>query len=50
MLRKNGFDINAEQTNSYDFVIQAAKGEFTFGQIKTWIKGHLTKINNPLGG
>jgi len=38
-----GLDIEASQTEKYDFVIKVAKGELQIDQIKDWIKKHLKK-------
>ncbi len=41
ILLMNKFDIEADQQEKFDFVINAAKSELTFGEIRTWIKNHL---------
>ncbi len=40
-LRKYGFDIQASQSDKYEFVIKAAKGELSFEEILEWIEQNL---------
>lgn len=37
LLRNNGFDLNVSGDVKYNFVINAAKGDLTFEEIKEWI-------------
>lgn len=41
VLKESKMDINLTQDQKFDFVIKAAKGEFTYDQIRTWIKINL---------
>jgi len=41
VLKESKMDIDLGQDQKFDFVIKAAKGEFTFDQIRTWIKINL---------
>jgi death on curing protein len=41
LLKESKMDIDLGQDQKFDFVIKAAKGEFTFDQIRTWIKINL---------
>jgi death on curing protein len=41
VLKEGKMDINLTQDQKFDFVIKAAKGEFTYDQIRTWIKINL---------
>lgn len=41
VLKESKMDIDLGQDQKYDFVIKAAKREFTYDQIRTWIKINL---------
>jgi death-on-curing protein len=41
VLKGSKMDVNLGQEEKFDFVIKAAKGEFTYDQIRTWIKINL---------
>jgi death-on-curing protein len=41
VLKESKMDIDLTQDQKFDFVIKAAKGEFTYEQIRTWIKINL---------
>jgi death on curing protein len=41
----NGYDLRAEATEAYGFVMNSiAKGEFRFAQILAWLKSHIIEI------
>jgi death-on-curing protein len=41
VLKESKMDIDLTQDQKFDFVIKAAKGEFNYDQIRTWIKINL---------
>jgi len=41
ILKHGNVDIKAGQTDKFDFVIRAAKGELSFDEIREWIVRHL---------
>jgi death-on-curing protein len=41
VLMESKMDIDLGQNQKFDFIIKAAKGEFTYDQIRTWIKINL---------
>jgi len=43
-LLENGYDVNASQTEKYDFIIEISKGNFDFEEIKNWITKNSKKI------
>ncbi len=44
LLLENNFDINATQSEKYDFVLMIAKGQYSFSLICTWILEKSVKI------
>jgi death-on-curing protein len=43
-LLENGYDVNASQTEKYDFIIEISKGNFDFVEIKNWITKNSQKF------
>lgn len=43
-LLENGYDVNASQTEKYNFIIEISKGNFDFNEIKNWITKNSKKI------
>ena len=41
ILRENKLDIYADQTEKYEFVLRAAKGEIKFDSIRDWLTSHI---------
>ncbi len=41
ILKENKQDISIDQKAKYEFVMNTAKGEFTFDQIKSWIQTNI---------
>lgn len=41
ILKENKQDISIDQKVKYEFVMNTAKGEFTFDQIKSWIQTNI---------
>ena len=37
-LRQNGYDISADESQKYEFVISISKGQLDFEQIKQWLQ------------
>ncbi len=43
VLIENGFDIGTSEEEKFEFILDVAKGEMKFEQIKTWIQTRLIK-------
>jgi len=43
-LLRNGYDINASQSEKFEFVIKIAQGQLNFEQINNWISINLRKL------
>ena len=46
LLRKNGFDLSADQDEKYSFIISIAKGKLNFDDIVSWLKANTYIIDN----
>jgi death-on-curing protein len=43
-LLENGYEVNASQTEKFNFIIEISKGNFDFKEIKNWITKNSKKI------
>jgi death-on-curing protein len=46
ILLESNHDISASEDEKYDFVINIAKGDLHFDNIKTWLIDHVLQINH----
>ena len=47
ILLHDNLDIVASQSEKYNFVISASKGESRYDEIKQWLKDHIVTKNEP---
>jgi death-on-curing protein len=47
MLRKNGFDIGADEDALYNMVIAASMGELKFEEIRAWLQNIAFPLSKP---